>query len=350
MVADTKLTGLLLTGNHAGRPAANTVAGGTLYACSTHALIYQSDGSSWSTWASLGGTETLPVSIIDAKGDLIAGTAADTAARLAVGSNDQILMADSGQSSGLKWVSSQTPSTQAFSDSATEGTADTYARGDHKHGMPADPGGGGGGDPAIDCKGWVAPNYASTNAFTITIPAQASGTRILVAVGTRNNDVTSLSCTNVTWTEVKGWNSSTSTYLSIYVGVVSGGSSGTTITVNVGGTNYVFATAVFLGEALTPTTGADASFTGTASTNRRLPLTIATTPGDIVVMAYTTSDASSPISAMEMSSPFLIVPDQSLDALCGLHLLVGKAGADHVSGWYDGGNGSAIVVGMVAIS
>jgi hypothetical protein len=42
--------------------------------------------------------------IIDAKGDLIAGTAADTAARLAVGSNDQVLVADSTAATGLKWA------------------------------------------------------------------------------------------------------------------------------------------------------------------------------------------------------------------------------------------------------
>lgn len=80
--------------------------------------------------------------IFDAKGDLPAGTGANTASKLTVGDNDTMLMADSGQSTGLKWVASQTPSTQAFSDSAAEGTADTYARGDHKHGMPANPGGG----------------------------------------------------------------------------------------------------------------------------------------------------------------------------------------------------------------
>lgn len=71
-----------------------------------------------------------------AKGDLIAGTANDTAAVLTVGANDTILMADSAQSSGLKWVASQTPSTQAFGDAAAQGTADTYSRGDHLHAMP----------------------------------------------------------------------------------------------------------------------------------------------------------------------------------------------------------------------
>jgi hypothetical protein len=54
MVVSTTLMGVLLTGTHASRPAANTVAKGTLYACSTHALSYQSDGSSWSTWATFG--------------------------------------------------------------------------------------------------------------------------------------------------------------------------------------------------------------------------------------------------------------------------------------------------------
>lgn len=75
--------------------------------------------------------------ILDAKGDLVAASAADTPAKLTVGANDTVLMADSGQSTGLKWVPSQTPSTQAFGDAAAEGTADTYARGDHKHAMPA---------------------------------------------------------------------------------------------------------------------------------------------------------------------------------------------------------------------
>ena len=40
---------------------------------------------------------------IDAKGDLIAGTGADAFARLAVGTNGQVLVADSAESTGLKW-------------------------------------------------------------------------------------------------------------------------------------------------------------------------------------------------------------------------------------------------------
>ena len=41
--------------------------------------------------------------IVDAKGDIIAATAADTVSRLAVGANDTVLMADSSTATGLKW-------------------------------------------------------------------------------------------------------------------------------------------------------------------------------------------------------------------------------------------------------
>lgn len=54
MAATTTLPVLFATGNHAGRPTASAVGPGGLYACSTHGLIYQTDGSSWTTWATLG--------------------------------------------------------------------------------------------------------------------------------------------------------------------------------------------------------------------------------------------------------------------------------------------------------
>jgi hypothetical protein len=42
--------------------------------------------------------------IVDAKGDLISATAADTPARLAVGANGTVLTADSAEATGLKWA------------------------------------------------------------------------------------------------------------------------------------------------------------------------------------------------------------------------------------------------------
>jgi hypothetical protein len=53
------------------------------------------------------GTVTITNSMataIDAKGDLIGGTGADTFARLAVGANDTVLTADSTTATGLKWA------------------------------------------------------------------------------------------------------------------------------------------------------------------------------------------------------------------------------------------------------
>jgi hypothetical protein len=41
---------------------------------------------------------------IDAKGDLVPGTGADTFARLAVGANGTVLTADSAEATGLKWA------------------------------------------------------------------------------------------------------------------------------------------------------------------------------------------------------------------------------------------------------
>ena len=52
----------------------------------------------------------IPATIFDAKGDIIAATAADTASRLAVGTNGQYLQADSTEATGLKWA---TPATSA---------------------------------------------------------------------------------------------------------------------------------------------------------------------------------------------------------------------------------------------
>lgn len=65
---------------------------------------------------------------IDAKGDLIAGTGDNAFARLAVGTNNQVLLADSATSTGLKWAASPTSTLTAKGDILTATAANTISR------------------------------------------------------------------------------------------------------------------------------------------------------------------------------------------------------------------------------
>jgi hypothetical protein len=56
------------------------------------------------TWVTSDDANAIQNAIVDAKGDLIAATAADTPARLAVGTNGQVLSADSTAATGLAWT------------------------------------------------------------------------------------------------------------------------------------------------------------------------------------------------------------------------------------------------------
>jgi hypothetical protein len=56
------------------------------------------------TWVTTDDANAIQNSIVDAKGDLITATAADTPARLAVGTNGQTLVADSSTATGLAWT------------------------------------------------------------------------------------------------------------------------------------------------------------------------------------------------------------------------------------------------------
>jgi hypothetical protein len=56
------------------------------------------------TWVAQDDSNAIQNAIVDAKGDLIAATANDTPARLAVGTNGQVLTADSTASTGIKWA------------------------------------------------------------------------------------------------------------------------------------------------------------------------------------------------------------------------------------------------------
>ena len=66
---------------------------------------------------------------IDAKGDLIAGTGADTFSRLGVGSNNQVLTADSTTATGLKWATPASGSPSFVGCSVYKISAITFSSG-----------------------------------------------------------------------------------------------------------------------------------------------------------------------------------------------------------------------------
>jgi hypothetical protein len=64
---------------------------------------------------------------IDAKGDLIAGTADDTFSALAVGANDTVLTADSTTPTGLKWATSASGGMSLLSTTSLTGATTTIS-------------------------------------------------------------------------------------------------------------------------------------------------------------------------------------------------------------------------------
>lgn len=110
----------------------------------------QATGVKWATPGSGGGA--ILASLLDAKGDLVVASANDTAARLGVGADGQVLTADSTQSLGVKWA---TPAT----------------------------GGGGGGGGAVMLRAAMGSTFSSSatgnwvtlTGLTLTITPSAAG-------------------------------------------------------------------------------------------------------------------------------------------------------------------------------
>jgi hypothetical protein len=93
---------------------------GSALVAGTGITITPNDGADTITVA----TSAVLPTLVDAKGDLLVGTAADTVARLGVGSNGQVLTADSAAGPGVKWA---TPAAGGSLDVRDEGTSLTSA-------------------------------------------------------------------------------------------------------------------------------------------------------------------------------------------------------------------------------
>ena len=89
------------------------------------------------TWVTTDDANAIQNAIVDAKGDLIAASAADTPARLAVGNDGETLVADSSTSTGLRYTAG-TVQANPFLNSASQiwqrGTSISYANNEKKYG------------------------------------------------------------------------------------------------------------------------------------------------------------------------------------------------------------------------
>jgi len=79
------------------------------------------------TWVTSDDANAIQNAIVDAKGDLITATAADTPARLAVGTDGQYLTADSTTATGLKWSSASAGGLTLLSTTTLSGTSTTIS-------------------------------------------------------------------------------------------------------------------------------------------------------------------------------------------------------------------------------
>jgi hypothetical protein len=73
------------------------------------------------------GSSAIAPTIVDAKGDIIAATAADTVSKLTVGANATVLTADSAEATGLKWATPAAGGMTLLSTTTLSGAATTIS-------------------------------------------------------------------------------------------------------------------------------------------------------------------------------------------------------------------------------
>lgn len=200
--------------------------------------------------------------------------------------------------------------------------------------------GGGGASVPTKLGGWNLGGNTTNPALTIA--SQPSGTRIILATNLVGRAVTSVACTNVTWTKVAGPYQPGTAYYELWVGVVSGGSSGTTITVSTASGNYFSLVAMAVTDALTPTAGTPS--TQSLATAYGLIERSGDTSGRFVAMLIGADNTTNPVLAV----PYLPAAGHiGMGTNMGMSLFcyhAPAAGAFSVLAW----NGSSVLRGVAA--
>jgi hypothetical protein len=203
-------------------------------------------------------------SLLDAKGDLIVASAADTAARLAVGgTNGHVLTVDNGETLGMKWAA------------AAGGSGATGAR------YP------------VQGKESSAGNQSSVG---ITLTSTPTNGNLLICTvaseGTQN--VSSITQTNVTWTKVAETTASTAPHAEIWKGVVAT-SAGATATITWGTSYYCCA---YISEWTGVTGTLDQSATRVTQSSLWVPTITPTDATALVISAGAESTYSNDFSGL----------------------------------------------------
>lgn len=89
--------------------------------------VFTGDDATFFTTGTATADAAIPKSLVTAKGDIVGATASGVPDNLAVGSNGQILTADSTEAMGIKWA---TPTTLSLTINAQTGTTYTLVSGD----------------------------------------------------------------------------------------------------------------------------------------------------------------------------------------------------------------------------
>jgi hypothetical protein len=159
--------------------------GGLVTQYGAHATNHQDAGSDEISLTGLSGdpADTVNKSLIDAKGDLIVGSADNTVVRLAVGTNAKILSADSGETSGLKWIAP--PSAADFQRFTSSGTWTKPSGVTHVIVECIGGGGGGGGGAGAAVSSFRGGGGGGGGGANITrvVPAASCGATETVTVG-----------------------------------------------------------------------------------------------------------------------------------------------------------------------